>query len=344
MTQFFSQPWFLLLLPLVPVVIWRWARRPRPTMRHPDLRVFDGLPAGRATIAQRTGIAARAIALTLLVIALAGLRWPDEKTLMPVEGIAIGMIVDVSGSMAEEDFQWQGKAVTRLTAVKNAFRLFVAGGDGPDGAHLDGRPSDLIGLVAFAGQPDAACPLTLSHSVLLKELDDLEPRTVAGKMHTNITDALALALERVRQAGPRRKIIVLLSDGEHNEYTPASGWKQKQPALIAASLKIPVYTIDAGGDVPSTLEGGTGETSENRTVGIQTLKDIARISGGQYFRARDSRALLDVCRKIDALERDPIQSFQRPLYYEAFPRLCLCAFLLLAGIHALELTIWQRLP
>jgi Ca-activated chloride channel family protein len=341
----FSQPWFLLLLALIPPVVRRWLHRPRPAMRLPDLRVFAGLPTGRAALARRAGIAARTLALVCVVLALAGLRWPDERTLLPTRGIAIGMVVDVSGSMAEEDFQWQGKAVSRLTAVKNAFRLFVAGGEGPDGARLDGRPADLIGLVAFASRPDAVCPLTLSHGVLLQELDRLEPRTITGQMETNIGDALALSLERLRQAGPQHKVLVLLTDGEDTPgLKSASGWKPRQPARAAASLKIPIYTIDAGVDPPTPLEGGTREDAEGRAAGIRTLEEIARISGGQYFRAKDSQTLLDVCRKIDGLERDPIQTFQHRRYYEAFSWLAVTAFVLLTGIHALELTVWQRLP
>ena len=119
--------------------------------------------------------------------------------------------------MATPDFAWTPDAppLTRLDAAKRAFKLFVAGGDGPGGTHFDGRPADQIGLVTFAAVPQTACPLTLNHSVLLAVLDEQQPRQGidAG---TNIGDALAEAEIRLDAAGHRRKVLLLLSDGEHN--------------------------------------------------------------------------------------------------------------------------------
>src|SRR5262249_31245594 len=89
---------------------------------------------------------ARGLALTALVIALAGPRVPDQQTRLPTEGIAIAMLVDVSGSMAEKDFDWEGEPIARIVAVRRAFELFVTGGDGPDGEKLEGRSGDLISL------------------------------------------------------------------------------------------------------------------------------------------------------------------------------------------------------
>src|SRR4029077_14027143 len=115
--------------------------------------------------------------------------WPDPSSRLSTEGIAIVILVDVSGSMGENDFQWEGKQVTRLDAVKKVFKLFVRGGTAPNGERLEGRPSDLIGLVTFATRPSVACPLTLSHDVLLEMLAAEEPRTVPGESRTNIGDA-----------------------------------------------------------------------------------------------------------------------------------------------------------
>src|SRR5262249_6758402 len=145
----------------------------------------------------------RSAGMLLLVMALAGPRWADAHTRLATEGIAIEIIVDVSGSMGEKDFEWpepladseKGKAakvpakrISRLEAVKRVFRLFVQGGEAPGGEHLDGRPGDLIGLVAFATRPQSACPLTLSHDVLLDMLKREEPRTLPDESRTNIGD------------------------------------------------------------------------------------------------------------------------------------------------------------
>ena len=238
--------------------------------------------------------------------------------------------------MAEEDFDWEGKRISRLDAVKRAFRLFVDGGEGPDGQRLEGRHDDLIGLVTFAHRPDPGCPLTLSHSVVLRLLEKAKPRSVPGESETNITDAVIVGLSRLHHAGAKRKVMVLLSDGEHNVRDTASTevWEPGQAAVLAASLHVPIYTIDAGGD------GGSG----NRENGIETLRELAKITGGHYFQARDTKGLLDVCAQIDRLERAEIQSYQRHRFFQAFAWLGLVAFCLFVGVNALELTVWQRLP
>src|SRR5262249_36485648 len=123
-----------------------------------------------------------------------------------------------------------------------ALRLFVRGGD-EDGLHLPGRANDQIGLVAFANLPEDTCPLTLSHDVLLELLDAEEPRGLPDT-GTDIGDALAWAVKKLEAAGDRRKVLVLLSDGEHN--TPDPALRPRQAAQLAANRNVPVYTIDAG--------------------------------------------------------------------------------------------------
>src|SRR5206468_11732577 len=118
----------------------------RRTIRFPDFSLLRSLPAGRSRTARWGGALLRGLALAALVIALAGPRTPDLKSRIPTEGIAIEMVVDVSGSMDEDDFSKDGQQISRFDAVKYVFNLFVQGGELPDGGHLDGRPSDLIGL------------------------------------------------------------------------------------------------------------------------------------------------------------------------------------------------------
>src|SRR5439155_11825117 len=133
-------------------------------------------------------------------------------------------------------------------AAKLAFRLFVAGGDAGNGLQLTGRPNDLIGLVTFARWPASACPLTLSHSVLLRMLDAEQPRSLPGESETNISDAVTLGLHRLDGVKARRKVLVLISDGEHNVPKPGSEWTPRQAAQVAANLHVPIYTIDAGSE------------------------------------------------------------------------------------------------
>ena len=339
----FANPPFLLLMLAVPPLVWWWLRQRGGALRYPATGSLSGLPGGRGTWARYGGAGLRALALGLLVVALAGPRWPDRRTRIDTEGIALQMVVDVSGSMAEPDFDWDGP-VARLEAVKRAFRLFVTGGDA-EGAHFEGRGSDLIGLVTFGTRPECACPLTLSHSVLLKLLDDERPRSVPGESETNVSDALVLGLHRLHAAGARRKVLVLLSDGEHNVSPTPSGMTPRQASQIAANLGVRVYCIDAGGDGSSVLQpGARASTLANRAEGLRTLQEVAHITGGRCFSARDTKSLLAVWREIDALERSDIISFQYRRYYEGFAWFALAALAVWLLVGALELTVWQRVP
>src|SRR5262245_26039238 len=184
-----TNPAFLLLALLVPPLVVWLLYQPRSALRFPATGGLSALPAGRRRDALWGGALLRGLALLLLVVALAGPRWPDERTRITTEGIAIMMVVDVSGSMAEPDFVWQGEKVSRLDAVKKVFRLFVEGGEA-GGQTFDGRLEDLVGLVTFATRPECPCPLTLSHQVLLRLLDVEMPRQVPGESQTNISDGL----------------------------------------------------------------------------------------------------------------------------------------------------------
>jgi Ca-activated chloride channel family protein len=377
----FANPIFLWLMLLLPPLLWWQLRQRRSALRHPGISELRNLPPGRARQARWGPAGLRSLGLLLLILAVAGPRWPDLHTRIETEGIAIVMLVDVSGSMAERDFDWHGEPISRLEAVKKAFQLFVAGndgssllsppeveeikreGDGTDISDFRGRPTDLIGLVTFATRPETACPLTLSHSVLLRLLQAEQPRSIPGEAETNLSDAVALGLYRLRSAGPHRKVLVLLSDGEHNVPQPQSGWTPRQAAQVANGLHIPIYTIDAGGPgVPSSLSPSRGEIeegttakeksntehtaspSETRTQAVRTLEEMARITHGQYFQARDTKGLLRACRAIDDLERTDLQSFQYRRYHEAYPWFTLAAFVLFGAALSLERTIWRRIP
>ena len=340
----FTHPWVLLLALLIPPLVWWWLRQRRAALRYPAVGWLTGLPAGRGAWARWGGALLRGVALLLLVFALAGPRWPDLRTRIPTEGIAIVMVTDVSGSMAEPDFDWQGQPITRLDAVKKAFRLFVEGGDADEGRHFEGRPDDLVGLVTFATRPECPCPLTLSHGVLLRMLDVEMPKQVPGESQTNISDAIALALDRLEAGGPRRKVLILLSDGEHNETHPRSGWSLPQAAHLARALGRPIYTIDAGGAGPSAAENPTPTSAETRAKAARDLQMLAQVTGGRYFQASDTPALLDVCREIDQLERQTIQSFQYRRYFEGFTGFALASFVVLVMIGLLELTMWRKVP
>lgn len=337
----FASPAFLILALSVPPLTWWWFRRPRAAVVYSDIRLLKGSPARGRRLARATGAVARAFALLLLIAGLAGIRWPNRSARLVTEGVAIELVVDVSGSMAERDFTWQGKPVSRLDAVKEVLSLFVAGGTGPGGEPLAGRAGDPIGLVTFATWPESRCPLTLSHQALLQLLQAEEPRTVPTEQTTNIGDAIAWGLHRLDAARAGRKVMVLVSDGEHNEPPPAL--KPRQAGQLAANVGIPIYTIDTGGSVPkaAALHGAEKGSPGD---GSRTLQAIARLTGGQSFRAYDAAALLSVCREIDRLERAPVASHEYSRYHEGFAWFGAVSLVLWVGIAACERTLWLSAP
>ena len=342
----FADPWFLLLL-AVPVALGVWRRRSRrAALRYPAVGLFDGIP--RARVPRVTGELLRCLAVVCVVLALAGPRTPDLKTRLPTEGIAIIFVLDTSGSMEDSTFVWDAGSspVSRREAAKRAFRLMVAGGDGPDGLHFDGRSTergtDAIGLVTFSNWPHPVCPPTLNHSVLLTILDTVRPAS-ARDTATNIGDAIAEGVIRLDHATATRKVLILLTDGEHNvdlADKERQVLKPRQAASLAANLGIPIYTIDAGGDPP----GDNSDAAKQRLAGREINRAVAEMTGGKSFTANDGHQLLDVCGQIDAMERQPIVGFVYRRYHEYYPWLALAAVALATLAFGLEQTVWRRVP
>jgi Ca-activated chloride channel homolog len=333
----FSDPWFLLLLPLAGMVgWWRW-RRKQPALRVSDARLLTSLPSGRAPFVRRFETFAYAAATFCLIIALSGPRWP-LPTPITTEGIAVALVVDVSGSMYELDFEWDGKPSTRIRAVQEVFQLFVLGGAAPNGQSFPGRPQDLIGLVTFASYPDTVAPLTTSHGVLLKLLMQEPPRQ-PDEGQTNIGDSIAEGLTCLESAGSRRKVMVLMTDGEHNYAGPANAptWKPRLAAQRAKDLGVPIYAIDAGSDGPTA-------DPVARTAARESLKEVAGITGGEYFAANDAASLLRVCQAIDRLERRPIDTSRFRRFREIHSPFGLAAFGLIVAGGLLTATVGRRLP
>jgi Ca-activated chloride channel family protein len=182
-------------------------------------------------------------------------------------------------------------------------------------------------------------------------LDELQPKRNPDESQTNLSDAIAVGLHRLRAAGPRRKVMVLLTDGEHNVIRTQSGWLPREAARVAAGLEVPIYTLDAGGSTPGNeapvrdrSETPTADARTTRNEAVHTLEDIARITGGRMFSARDTAGLLQACRAIDQLERTRVQSFLYRRYYDGYPWLSMASFVLLVSALALDMTFWRRLP
>ena len=347
----FAHPEFLWLLPLAPVVAWWWLRQPRPAMRFSDTSVF-AYRGRRAAVAMWGGALLRGGACLALILACAGPRRPDLKTRLPAEGIAVMMAIDVSGSMETPDVIWNPNSppVTRLEAARRAFKLFVAGGEAPDGTAFEPRSGDSVGVVSFAAVPQVACPLTLNHSVLFKVVDELKPKSQADA-GTNIGDALAEATDRLDAVKTKRKakVLILLSDGEHNVSTvdPVKGeprpgidrtMRPREAAQLAANLGVRVYTIDTGGDSPP---GAPPDVVALREEGRATLQKVAEMTGGRSFAATSGTELLAAYREISLLEKVEVDAPIYRRYFEDYGWCAAAALVLLLAAHVLDRTAWR---
>lgn len=352
----FQSPWFLLLLLLLPIIGWRLFRRKRS-----DSIRFTGVSIARRihpTIRQRVLWLPKLLTLLTILFLILGLARPREgreKTIIDSEGIAIELVVDRSGSMRALDFQIDGEDVDRLTAIKNVAGKFILGQDG-----LDGRYSDLVGLITFAGYADGITPSTLDHSFLINNLKQTEIVESRSEDGTAIGDAIALAVEKLNSLDERQKekvkskVIILLTDGENT----AGELEPQAAADVAQTMGIKIYTIGIGtkGRAPFPIPDAFTGRRIIRMVPVnideETLKDVAETTGGKYFRATDTDSLESIYAEIDELEKTKVESQNfvnyRELAVQSFrgswlscPPILLIAFSCLIGRVILENT-WLR--
>ena len=194
------------------------------------------------------------------------------------------MVLDISSSMLADDFP-----PNRLEAVKKTAKEFIKS-----------RVGDRIGVVVFAGQSFIQCPLTTDVEVLLNLVDeiDIASKDVDG---TAIGMAIANATNRLRESLSESKIMILLSDGSNNsgEIDPPTA------AKLANEFGIKIYTIAAGTD--NSISRIPGRGMVRNEIDTNTLKDISKETGGQFFRATDKEALSQIYARIDELERSEIE-------------------------------------
>ncbi len=333
------EPWFLLAA-LAALPIYFWARRPPGRLTFSSLRLLPARPTWRARTST-VPAALLALGAVGLAVALAGPRIPDRRGVLKREGIAIMMVVDVSGSMRALDLSTGGEERTRLDAVIDVFDDFVLGDKG-----LTGRPNDAIGLISFAGYADTRSPLTLDHDNLVAITRSLEIVRDRDEDGTAMGDGLGLAVERLRESKARSRVAILLTDGVNN----AGVNPPLDAAKLAKKYGIKVYTIGTGtnGLAPIRVEDPiTGRSYLRQTmveIDEETMRAIADQTGGAYFRATDAAGLRQVYQQIDQLERSEIAGQKWREYREEFALpLGLGLLLVVLGLVG-EATLWRRLP
>jgi Ca-activated chloride channel family protein len=297
----FVSPWWLLLLLLVPVW-WLVVRR-----RTPSAIVFSrvavlarGPRAGRGLA--RLLAVLRNLALACGILALARPRSGAHAETSTSEGINIIVAFDISSSMLALDFQPQN----RLEVARAKIKQFVAG-----------RSSDRIGIVAFSGEALTQVPLTTDYPVVQAALDNLQPGQLEDG--TAIGTAIATAANRLKDAPGRSRVLILLTDGVNNR----GSIDPRTAAKAAAAFGIKIYGIGVGTEGMAPVPVGRGLFGlryEMQRVEIDDalLTDVAKATGGRYFRARDPAALQSITEQIDALERAPVRSRTYVRYTELF--------------------------
>ena len=344
----FANPLMLLFFAPIAVAAWRLLRRGRRSgIRFSAVGRLPAKAAGwRAKVAALTPFVLLA-GLSLLTIAAARPRTSLAHEKKSVDAIAIAMTVDVSGSMDALDLTPKGerfsKDTTRLAVVKKLFAQFV-----------ENRPDDLIGLVTFGGYAATRSPLTADHEALLNVLKGVEIPSIAVDAHgqaiaqdeqmTAVGDGLATALARLKDAKPKTKIVILLSDGVSN----TGAVEPDEAAAAAAKMGVKVYAIGVGTRARRTpifgrdFFGRTTVQYADMTFDEKQLRSIAKTTGGTYFPVNDRDSLAKALEEIDQLETTEIDADIYNRWAEHFALFLLCGALCVLVAVSLAMSASRR--
>ena len=308
-----ATPAALALAALALPLAWLLFRSGRRAFALPTGSVF---PLARPTVRLRLARAlpvARLLAVVLLALALAGPRIGDANAVVPAQGVDIALSVDVSSSMSTSPFG-STRGTMRLDATKQVIRDFIKG-----------RTDDRIGLVVFQQDALALSPLSLDY----KALDQLVAHLDSGLLPdgTGIGVGLAEALNLLRDSAAASRIVILLTDGQHN----ASSISPRDAAKLAATLKIRVYTIG----LIDNSAGGRGQLDE------QLLTDMAEGTGARFYAADNPQALAGIYSEIGRLETSKVEREHYERFTELAPWVAAAAAAFLAAELLLGAT-WLR--
>lgn len=288
----FAYPWilyFLLVIPLMIAYYLKVGKKKQPSITYSSLSIFKKIPASFRERFRHIPVMLRIIAVGLLIVALARPQTFSSGENINTEGIDIVFTLDISSSMISEDLK-----PNRLGAAKRVIKKFI-----------NGRTSDRIGLVIFAREAFTQCPLTIDYSVLKHLLSEVKTGMIPDG--TAIGNGIADAVNSLKDSKAKSKVIILLTDGQNNagEIDPLTA------AQIAKTFGIRIYTIGVGtrGQAPYPVQTPFGIRYQMVPVNIDEgmLRKIAEITNGKYFRATNNRALNDIYKRIDKMEKTKIQ-------------------------------------
>jgi Ca-activated chloride channel family protein len=327
----FANPAFLLLLLLIGLLAWlREGRAPifRARMPFPSLGFAKSLPGTWRTRFQRVPEWMIYAGLVFSIIACARPRTILKGEEARARGIDIMIAIDTSGSMRALDFNPKD----RMTVAKQATKTFIS--------H---RQFDRIGLVAFAGVAVLQCPLTLDYGALLDFLDQVDVGVTTTE-NTAIGTAIATAANHLKKSTAKSKIIVLVTDGRNNsgEIDPMTA------AQAAAGLNIRIYTIGVGirgnSVIPVDTAWGRQLVPIQEDLDEPALEEIARTTGGRYYRAASTKEFDEIFGEIDKLEKSDIKGPSTHEYNDHYLRWLLLGMVLLCAGYGLQMTVWRTVP
>jgi Ca-activated chloride channel family protein len=338
----FGHPYVLLLLLLLPLLGWLKGKQGQPpAFVYSSVQLVRGILNVSRTRSGAFLAALRWLVLALLIIALAQPRLTKSETKISASGVDIAVVIDMSFSMADEDFELRGQPADRLTMAREVLKKFI-----------DKRPNDRIGLVAFATEAFIAAPLTLDHDFVLQNLDRLQLGTIDGGS-TAIGSGLSTAINRLRELKSKSKIVILMTDGRNN----AGKVAPRTVAEAAKALGVKIYTIGVGkrgesrrprmdrrGRPLVDFLGRKVYDPDPEDLDEDVLQEIANMTGGKYYRADNSQRFQAIYAEIDKLEKTEAEVKKFAHHDELF------AWLISPGLGVLLLeillrhTLWRRLP
>jgi Ca-activated chloride channel family protein len=264
--------------------------------------------------------------IAFIITALAKPQTKNESQRSEGEGVDIVLCIDVSGSMTAQDF-----SPNRLEAAKNVAINFV-----------QKRVTDRIGVVIFSGESFTQCPLTTDYSVVVTAIQNI--RNGLLEDGTAIGSGLATSVDRLRNSKSKSKIVVLLTDGENN----GGLIDPKTAKEIAKAFAVRVYTIGVGSDgyAKQPVNTPLGVVMEREKVSIDEtlLTEIARETGGRYFRAKDNESLSEIYKEIDGLEKSKVEVINTIRYSDKFLPFVAAAILLLLLEILLRYVVLRKFP
>lgn len=311
----FKHPLFFLLGVAIPLVWHFWVqKRPRAALRLSTFPLAQQIRFSWRVAGSRLLPFLRGAVLVLFVFALARPQAVSREREHETKGVDIVIALDISGSMLAEDF----KPENRLGVAKEEAKKFIRG-----------RENDRIGLVVFAREAFTQCPLTLDYDILTSLVDEIQIGMIQDG--TAIGMGIATAVNRLRESDAKSKVITLITDGENN----AGKIDPVTAAELARTFGIKVYTIGVGrgGLVPFPINDplfGKRYVQAKVDIDEMTLKRIADLTGGVFFRARDPASLSEIYARINELEKTEVKVREYVSYDELFPYFLVPGLLLLA--------------